>query len=105
MWILAVNDALNLLVEDKVKGIVSMLPCLCIQVPAVAMAQPQGHFGYQIIQIIKLPPLVLDRMELFTELCVMSCHVLLKSFTRHYLRHMTQVHERSWSDSSRSVNS
>ena len=30
-----------------------MLSCLCVQVSTVIMAQPQGHFGYQIIRIIK----------------------------------------------------
>jgi len=30
-----------------------MLSCLCVQVPAVTMAQPQGHFSYQTIRIIK----------------------------------------------------
>ena len=30
-----------------------MLPCLCSQVSTVTMAQLQGHFGYQIIRIIK----------------------------------------------------
>ena len=30
-----------------------MLSCLCVQASNVRMAQPQGHFGYQIVQIIK----------------------------------------------------
>ena len=30
-----------------------MMSCLCVQVSTVIMAQPQGHFGYQIIRIIK----------------------------------------------------
>jgi len=30
-----------------------MLSCLCVQVSAAIMAQPQGHFGYEIIRIIK----------------------------------------------------
>ena len=34
-----------------------MLSCLCVQVSTVIMAQPQGHFGYQIIQIIKMSSL------------------------------------------------
>jgi len=42
----------TLLAEDKV-GVVSMLSCLCVQVSTVTMAQPQGHFGYQIVRIIK----------------------------------------------------
>ena len=53
MWFLAVINALNLLVEIMVERVVNMLSCLCVQLPAVTMAQPQGHFGYQIIQIIK----------------------------------------------------
>ena len=43
----------TLLVEVKVEGVVRMLSCLCSQVSNVTMAQPQGHFGYQIIRIIK----------------------------------------------------
>ena len=30
-----------------------MLSCLCVQVSTVTMAQPQGHFGYRIVRIIK----------------------------------------------------
>ena len=30
-----------------------MLSCLCVQASTVRMAQPQGHFGYQIVRIIK----------------------------------------------------
>jgi len=30
-----------------------MMSWLCVQVSAAIMAQPQGHFGYEIIQIIK----------------------------------------------------
>ena len=33
--------------------IVSMLSCLCVQVSAVTMSELQGHFGYQIVRIIK----------------------------------------------------
>ena len=29
------------------------MSCLCVQVSSVTMAQPQGHFGYQNIQIVK----------------------------------------------------
>jgi len=47
----------TLLVEDKVEGVVSMLSCLCVQVSTVTMAQPQGNFGYRIIQIIKISSL------------------------------------------------
>ena len=43
---------LTLLVEGKI-DVVSMLSCVRVQVSTVTMAQPQGHFGYQIIQIIK----------------------------------------------------
>ena len=53
----SISDAVlefTLLVEDKVEGVVSMLSCLCVQVSTVTMAQPQGHFGYQIVQIIKI---------------------------------------------------
>ena len=32
---------------------VSIISCLCIQVSTATMAQPQGHFGYQIVRIIK----------------------------------------------------
>jgi len=46
----------TLLVEDKV-GVVSMLSCLCVQVSIVTMAQPQGHFGFQIVRIIKISSL------------------------------------------------
>ena len=37
-------------VEERV---VSMLSCLCVQVSTATMAQPQGHFGYRIVRIIK----------------------------------------------------
>jgi len=43
----------TLLVKVKVEGVVSMLSCLCSQVSTVTMAQPQGHFGYRIVRIIK----------------------------------------------------
>ena len=33
--------------------VVSIMSCLCAQVFKVTMAQPQGHFGYQIVRIIK----------------------------------------------------
>ena len=32
---------------------ISIMSCLCVQVSTATMAQPQGHFGYQIVRIIK----------------------------------------------------
>ena len=42
-----------LLIELKEKGCQYVVLCLCVQVSTVTMAQPQGHFGYQIVRIIK----------------------------------------------------
>ena len=44
----------TLLVQLKVEErVVSTLSCLCAQVSTVTMAQFPGHFGYQIVRIIK----------------------------------------------------
>ena len=48
------NIGVASLVELKVEEtVVSIMSCLCAQVFKVTMAQPQGHFGYQIVRIIK----------------------------------------------------
>ena len=98
--------ALNLLlVEVKVAELSVWCPA---SVPRCLLWQWHNHrvtLAIGLSESSKLPPWVLDRTEPSTELCVMSCHVLLKSFTQRYLRHMTQVHERSWSDSNKRANS
>ena len=44
----------TLLVELKVEErVFSIMSCLCVQVSTMTMAQPQGHFGYRIVRIIK----------------------------------------------------
>jgi len=105
MWFLAVNDALNLLVEDKVEGVVSMLSCLCSQVSTVTMAQPQGHFGYRIIRIIKTSSLGVGSYgAVYRALCdELPCAVKVIHPT------LFETHDpgaqRSWNDSNKNANS